>query len=183
MGVICDKASFYEILGRLLTYPTPESSEMARSCAPSAEAHCSGASAALSRFSRMLDTLGQDGREELYVATFDVNAICCLEIGFAMFGEDYKRGQFMAEMKNLYAKHGVSCGTELPDFLPNVLKLVTKLPFGDAAEITNTVTLPALDKMISGFSDPENPYRDLLALTRDVLAKDFAVRSLEASHV
>jgi len=37
--------------------------------------------------------------QEYYIRTFDVNAACYLDIGYVLFGEESKRGQFLLNMK------------------------------------------------------------------------------------
>ena len=38
--------------------------------------------------------------QEYYINTFDVNATCYLDIGYVLFGEESKRGQFLLNMKS-----------------------------------------------------------------------------------
>lgn len=128
------------------------------------------------KFLSGVTSLDQGAWEELYVATFDVQAACCLDIGYVLYGEDYKRGQFMANLKEACRTLRVETGTELPDHLPNILRLLPKLKFGDAADLVNGVVAPAMDKMLSGFEKSENPYRWVIAIVRQVLRKDYQMQ-------
>lgn len=128
------------------------------------------------KFMSAIASLDQGAWEELYVATFDVQAVCCLDIGYVLYGEDYKRGQFMANLKEAYRTLGIEIGLELPDHLPNILRLLPKLKFGDAADLVNGVVAPALDKMSGGFEKSENPYRFLIAIVRQVLRQDYQMQ-------
>ncbi|MDP3432720.1 MAG: hypothetical protein Q8T04_07130, partial [Bacteroidota bacterium] len=65
--------------------------------------------------------------QEYYIRTFDVNAACYLDIGYVLFGEESKRGQFLLNMKSEQLKAENECGTEFADHLPNVLTLLPKL--------------------------------------------------------
>ena len=125
-----------------------------------------------------------DGRlEELYTSTFEVQGICCLNVGYAVFGEDYKRGQYMAEIKVLCRDLGIPCGTELPDHLPNILRLITKLNYGDASDLVELTVHPALEKMLQSFTHPENIYRSLLVGVQALLKQDFPLSQKEVAHV
>lgn len=128
------------------------------------------------KFVSSIALLDQGEWEELYVATFDVQAACCLDIGYVLYGEDYKRGQFMANLKEACRTLHVDIGTELPDHLPNILRLLPKLKFGDGANLVNGVVAPAMDKMLGGFEKSENPYRWIIAIVRQVLRKDYQMQ-------
>ena len=68
---------------------------------------------------------------ELYLRTFDVQAITTLDIGYVLFGEDYKRGALLAGLSAEHKKVSNDCGIELADHLPNVLRLLPKMEAGE----------------------------------------------------
>ena len=112
--------------------------------------------------------------QEYYIRTFDVNAACYLDIGYVLFGEESKRGQFLLNMKNEQLKADNDCGKEFSDHLPNVLTLLPKL--SDASfreELVVSMLLPALRHMLENFRTEENSYRGLLKLLVMVLETDF----------
>jgi nitrate reductase molybdenum cofactor assembly chaperone len=112
--------------------------------------------------------------QEYYIRTFDVNAACYLDIGYVLFGEESKRGQFLLNMKNEQLKAGNDCGTEFPDHLPNVLTLLPKIKDQQfAEELVVTMLLPALKHMVENFRTEVNIYKYLLKILIDVLEKDF----------
>lgn len=169
-----DLADVYALTARLFAYPDGElGGNIEAAFALIGRAHPT-ALGRLKEFVEEMSGMDLKAMEELYVATFDVNAACCLDVGYAIFGEDYKRGQCMAEIKVLQAKYEVDCGSELPDFLPNVLRLLPRMPYGDAAEFVRSLVIPAIDKMIGSFAARKNPYRHLLALAGDVLKRDYS---------
>lgn len=120
-------------------------------------------------------SLSEGEIEENYVRTFDVQAVCCLDVGYGMFGEDYKRGQFMAELKGMYDRVGIDMGCELPDFLPNILKLITKINFSDSEDLVHITVYPAIQKMIEGFGESENYYKTILETVLQILKKDYSI--------
>jgi nitrate reductase molybdenum cofactor assembly chaperone len=93
--------------------------------------------------------------EEVYTRSFDVQAITTLDIGYVLFGDDYKRGRLLVHLNEEHRLAGVDCKTELADHLPNVLRLLALME--DPAlreELVIKIVAPALEKIISEF-DPE----------------------------
>jgi len=112
--------------------------------------------------------------QEYYIRTFDVNAACYLDIGYVLFGEESKRGQFLLNMKSEQLKAKNDCGTEFADHLPNVLTLIPKLEDGlFREELVVAMLLPALRHMLENFRTEENSYKSLLKLLVMVLETNF----------
>ncbi len=124
------------------------------------------------------------GLQEYYIRTFDVNAICYLDIGYVLFGEESKRGQFLLNMKSEQIKANNDCGTEFADHLPNFLTLLPKIEdklFRE--ELVVTMLLPALKHMLENFSKEENNYRYLLQILIEVLEIDFKGSAFEPYQI
>lgn len=91
--------------------------------------------------------------QELFLRSFDVQAITTLDIGFILFGEDYKRGKLLVHLNEEHRKAGNDCETELSDHLPNLLRLLPKVKDEEMQiEIATLLLLPSVEKMISEFS-------------------------------
>ncbi len=114
-------------------------------------------------------------QQEYYLKTFDVQAVCYLEIGYVLFGEDYKRAQLLVNLKNEHKKAEVDCGTELGDHLPNVLTLLSKVSDPEfAEELGFIITSPAVRFMLTKFKGIENNYyKGLLEVLHEFLKRDF----------
>jgi nitrate reductase molybdenum cofactor assembly chaperone len=101
--------------------------------------------------------------EETYAATFDLNPVCCLNVGYQLFGESYKRGAFMAQLNADYRERDFEAGNELPDHLPVILRFLAVL---DDAEhrswLLEEAVLPALAKMAGGFEGTDSVYGALV---------------------
>lgn len=114
--------------------------------------------------------------EELYTTTFDIRGVANLDIGYVLFGEDYKRGEFLVNIKRLQNENQVNTGVELPDHLTNFLKLLTVIETDEKKELVEKVLMPALEKILDHFDGrEENPnfyVFPLLALER-VLAQSY----------
>lgn len=119
-------------------------------------------------------------QQEYYVSTFDVQALCFLDIGYVLYSEDYKRGIFLVNIKKEQMKAANDCGTELPDHLPNILTLLPKMTDTKLAEeLVYSLLIPALKEMISKFRDLNNLYKGLLEILLKIMETDFPVSSFE----
>ncbi|MDP3642075.1 MAG: hypothetical protein Q8S54_02665 [Bacteroidota bacterium] len=122
--------------------------------------------------------------QEYYIRTFDVNATCYLDIGYVLFGEESKRGQFLLNMKSEQLKAANDCGTEFPDHLPNVLTLLPRIEDPTfREELVVTMILPALKHMLANFRTEENIYRYLLKILVELLETDFKDTAFEPYQI
>ncbi len=113
-------------------------------------------------------------QSEYYIKTFDVQALCYLDIGYILFGEDYKRGEFLVNLRSEHKKAANNCGSELADHLPNMLRLLPKIADrGFAGELGYCIMIPALKEMLKNFKVEDNIYRGNLEILLNVLEVDF----------
>jgi nitrate reductase assembly molybdenum cofactor insertion protein NarJ len=115
-----------------------------------------------------------DEQREYYIRTFDVQALCYLDLGYVFFGEDYKRGEFLVNLRNEHIIAGNDCGCELADHLPNMLKLLPKIKdkaFAD--ELAYSIMIPALKEILKNFKDEINVYKSALELLLYIMEHDF----------
>jgi len=90
--------------------------------------------------------------QELYIRSFDVQSVTTLDIGYVLFGDDYKRGELLANLNREHGQTDNDCGSELGDHLPNLLRLISKLDDRDLiVEMMEELIVPALKKMIGEF--------------------------------
>ncbi len=91
--------------------------------------------------------------QELFTRSFDVQAVTTLDIGYVLFGDDYKRGEMLANLNREHLEAGIDCGTELADYLPNLLRLLAALEDEDLiSDLVNAILAPALREMIGEFN-------------------------------
>jgi len=166
----------YESLSEVLLYPEEDFVNRVDQCCQVLEQTYANELAHLVPFRDAVHGAALEKWQERYIQTFDVQAVCCLDVGYSLFGEDYKRGQFMAELKTLQNKHQVDCGVEMPDFLPNILKLLTKIDYDTASQLCTVIVIPGLEKMQKSFSENENPYQKPIQVILNILNKDFLVK-------
>jgi nitrate reductase delta subunit len=117
-----------------------------------------------------IEPLSLSEREELYARTFDLNPACALEIGYHLFGENYKRGVFLANLRETEEPFDLGQRHQLPDYLPVLLRLLTRL---DDQELRTALIaeclVPGLERMLKAIAEGENPYRHLLAAVETLL--------------
>ncbi|MBI4911903.1 MAG: molecular chaperone TorD family protein [Acidobacteria bacterium] len=140
-------------LAALLRYPGPRTAAMAAGLADAAMETAHPCQEHLEAFALSAATLELPELQEHYTRSFDLNPECSLEIGWHLFGESYKRGQFLAMMRFHLREHGIEPGAHLPDHLPALLELVMKLESQDAMDLVDDCILPALEKVLPALKD------------------------------
>lgn len=160
----------YEVLAALLDYPDSGypgrvrvASEIVARHNPAAAAAIEALAAGLPRGRDALDEHQLDELQELYTRTFDVQAATTLGIGYVLFGDDYKRGELLVHLNREMRAAGVDCGSELPDHLPTILRLLARWDDAELArELVAEIVRPALERMLAEFEEQRAAERDRL---------------------
>jgi nitrate reductase assembly molybdenum cofactor insertion protein NarJ len=142
----------YLSIADIFRYPEADSPSKVETCQKLVDTEYPEAGKVLQPFTEHFLSLDEDGREELFTKTFDVQPICYLDLGYVIFGEDYKRGSFLLHMKEEQKRIGRDCSPELPDNLYHVLHLLTihtEKEFVD--ELVAKILVPGVKKMIQEF--------------------------------
>jgi nitrate reductase molybdenum cofactor assembly chaperone len=136
----------------LLEYPRPDLdvAATARECRALIAEESPEAVEMLDAFITFAERTPRDTIEEIFSATFDLNASCHPFVGYHLFGESYPRSLFMVELKERFRTEGFDHGTELPDHLGVLLRFVSTCSDEDMRdEITRDAILPTLGPMTS----------------------------------
>lgn len=147
------RLSHYHALADLFAYPDAEFPLGAKAAKRAIDDQYPTAAESVERFLELLPASDVVAMQELYIRSFDVQAMTTLDIGYVLFGDDYKRGELLANLNREHLEADNECGNELADHLPNLLRLLPKLQ--DEAlveELAESVLAPALKTMISEFS-------------------------------
>lgn len=144
----------------LLRYPDETTPKLAAALADAAMDTGHPCQEHLEAFALVARTSDWKDLQEAYARVFDLNPESSLEIGWQLFGETYKRGQFLAMMRFHLREHGIDPGSNLPDHLPALLELTMKLESQDALDLVDDCILPALEKIIPAVK--EGPYLHVL---------------------
>ncbi len=158
----------------LLTYPAEDYLPRARQAQTELATVAPEAGPQSVRFFSAVQGLSTEELQELYTRTFDLNPACVLEIGWQLYGDEYKRGEFLVKMQQLLAEHGAPASNELPDHLPRVLGLLPRLEREEAARLVGEFVSPALEKMLAGLQGKGNPYAEVLAAVHTSVAACYA---------
>lgn len=120
------RTAIYDALAALFVHPGPSfQADLARAITL-VEGDYPKAAEALREFERRLPKGDALVLEELFTRTFDVQPITSLDIGYTLFGEDYKRGAMLANLSREHTVAKNDCGAELADNLANVLRLLPR---------------------------------------------------------
>lgn len=144
----------------LLRYPDADTAGVAGAVADAAMRSAHPCQEHLEAFALVTRTSDLKEMQEAYARVFDMNPDCTLEIGWHLFGETYKRGQFLAMMRHHLREAGIDPGSNLPDHLPALLDLTMKLESQDAMDLVDDCILPALEKLLPALK--ESPYVHVL---------------------
>src|SRR5690606_20722080 len=140
-----------EAFSHLLSYPGQDYKSWLELCL--AEFDDTSIRETLGAFVEVVRTEPLTTLEERFVATFEMTTKRPLEIGWHLYGEQYKRGEFLVKMRNMLREHQVEESQELPDHLSHCLKLLPKMEDDDACAFLAHYLLPALERLLRGFQD------------------------------
>lgn len=96
--------------------------------------------------------------QEIYINAFDLRPDCTPNLGYHLFGDDGRRGLFLAELKGRMEAAGLDLGSELPDFLSLVLRYIDRVE-ADRAPLIEDCMLPALARVAESLDATDNPYQ------------------------
>ncbi|MBZ0167148.1 MAG: hypothetical protein K8I00_10110 [Candidatus Omnitrophica bacterium] len=153
----------YELLAQLFEYPDTSSSGNDPEILLFVRKHYPDAGDQLDLFYSYLPVDSLNEKQELFTRTFDIQAITTLGVGYVLFGDDYKRGELLANLNREHKQANNNCGCELSDHLPNVLRLLPKCKDAELIEeLVSQIIAPALSKMISEFCSPRREKKNAL---------------------
>ena len=145
------KSRVLELFAELLEYPRPGLTSKVHELRKLVGSESPEAAAVLAKFAAFVERIPYDTLEEVFTATFDLNATCHPYVGFHIFGEDYRRSVFLLELKSKYREYGFDTGIELPDHISMMLRFMAICTDEEAVtEIARGALLPTLEPMMLG---------------------------------
>ena len=154
----------YDLLAGIVEYPTPLIAERAGECAARLAALGGQGAHSMARFHAFVTRTPIPALEEIYTATFDLRPVCYPYVGYQLFGDTYKRGEFLAQLNARYREQGFTVSGELPDHLGVILRYLARTRDQDLIEEGLAPTLKRMFDQLAG-----NPYRDALRAALDVV--------------
>ena len=150
-----DSLQHYSLLADLFQYPVDGFSDRVNRVQALLDQHYPEAGITLQPFTDYAAQASEIELEELFTRSFDVQAITTLDLGYVLFGDDYKRGALLVNLNREHKEVDNPCHNELADHLPNVLRLLPLLQDAELRdEMVEKIIAPALKKMIGEF-DPK----------------------------
>ncbi len=160
-GTIADCLDYF---AELLFYPSERTVSCSQDVSAILAQVCSDCLLDFDHFRNYVENTPLPVMEELYASTFDLQPSCYPYVGYHLFGESYKRGAFLAGLRQEYRNVGFSEGEELPDNLCVVLRFLSRFPSNSISEELTTVCLiPSVQSLAKSLEGYENPYRWLLS--------------------
>lgn len=112
-----------------------------------------------------VSTTHQTQLEEEFTSTFDLSPSCNPEVGWHIWGEDYNRGAFMADLRDEFERYGIEEQGELPDHLIHMLPLVAAMEPEEAEQMARRQILPALAAMHEQLKRSNSEFASLIEAT------------------
>lgn len=197
----------YNVLADLFRYPTLGYKEHVVECSEMLQEKYPELHEGFLPFINVINNLSIIDVEELFGMTFHIQAVCYLDLGYVLYAEDYKRGEFLVQMKNEQERVNNDLGVELADNLPNALSLLPLLEDSTfREELAIRMYTPALESMIKEFDTSrlalkakvrkrkqkvlikedlknKNAYQFAIQTVLNVLRKDFKTEEFQDQQV
>lgn len=117
-----------------------------------------------------LEREGKDSSEERYTRLFDLSPVCTLHVGYHLFGDAYGRGELLAGLVGELRNAKVPMGEEIPDFLPTLLRLVSRIENEEDRQVfLEQVLLPGLAKMEESLGEAKDPWSEIIRALPELL--------------
>ncbi|MBI3950379.1 MAG: nitrate reductase [Acidobacteria bacterium] len=149
----------YKVLADALQYPTPGTIELLR--AGLEQMPAGAVKKAFSEFVERVQALSLTEWEELHTRTLDLGPIVAPYVGWQIWGENYKRGEFMAQLNQALMESDIHPEGELPDHLIPIFRYLdaNPEPLPELVEVLE----PAVRAMRKALhkAEPDNPYSHL----------------------
>jgi nitrate reductase molybdenum cofactor assembly chaperone NarJ/NarW len=153
----------YGLFADILDYPERSIAKSLGDCIgeltpaiPEAHAHLKGFQNSIADKS-----LGQ--LQEVYTNAFDLRPDCTPNLGYHLFGDDGRRGLFLAELKGRMESRGIRLGVELPDHIALLLRYLDAADEEERLPVIEDCLLPAVARMVEVLKPSGNPYEHALS--------------------
>lgn len=152
----------YALLADILDYPERSIAKSLGDCIGELTPAIPDALAQLMDFQNAIADKSLGQLQEAYTNAFDLRPDCTPNLGYHLFGDDGRRGLFLAELKGRMESCGMRPGVELPDHIALLLRYL------DVAEeerlpVIEDCLLPAVARMVEVLKPSGNPYEHALS--------------------
>ncbi len=155
--------TIFELFAQILDYPDQRPDCAVEECISALGPEDGDVAALLGRFRTSQTSMDIGQLQELYTGTFDMLPDCSLNLGYQLFGDDWRRSTFLADLAGRYRAYGVPAGKELPDHLGLILRYLAKRgDESERAQLSGECLVPALARLLKEIRKRDNPYEAAL---------------------
>jgi len=143
----------YNTIADLFEYPEEDFTEKVNSVQNLLNVYYPEAANELKLFTEYAASVNLNEKQEIYTRTFDVQAITTMDLGYILFGDDYKRGELLSNLSREHVNTGNELNNQLGDHISNLLRLLPRLEDDELInELVKQIIHPALTKIIEDFN-------------------------------
>ena len=109
-------------------------------------------------FLTKIESLSLSEQEELFTRTLDLSPLAAPYVGYQIWGEGYKRGEFMAQLNHEMKVNQIDLEGELPDHLRPILQYlsISSSPLPELIEVLET-SIKSMRNSLKK-TEKDNPY-------------------------
>ena len=116
----------------------------------------------LEAFAAAVSGLTPGQLQEAYTAAFDMQPEMTLNTGYHIFGDDYARSLFLAQLAEIYRAQGFGAGSELPDHACLLLRFLDRGGGPACDGLAEEGLAPALARVAERLEAARHPYGHLV---------------------
>ena len=173
--------AIYSLFAEILDYPERSIAKSLDDCAAELAVQAPDAHLEMVEFCTAVSEMNLSQLQEVYTNAFDLRPECTPNLGYHIFGDDGRRGLFLARLKERMEACHIQLGVELPDHIALILRYLD-LAEDDRPPVIEDCLLPAVSRMVEVLDHSGNPYEHVLRALLSLLRRQhdaFAVSSLE----
>ena len=153
--------ALYSLFADILDYPEHPIAQAVDNCVAQLAVECPEACAHMVAFQAAISGMSPGQLQESYINAFDLRPDCTPNLGYHLFGDDGRRGLFLAELKGRMESSGIALGPELPDHI-TLLLLYIQRDDKECRVVIEDCMLPAVSRMAGILDSSENSYKHAL---------------------
>jgi nitrate reductase delta subunit len=180
-GTRAVRMAIYLDFAILLDYPRQPILNSVNACVAELALDYPDAFPEIAAFQQAVATRTPGELQELYINAFDLRPDCTPNLGYHLFGDDGRRGLFLAELKGRMEANCIALGSELPDHISLVLRYIHQVE-SERDVVIQDCLLPAVSRMAEALNPTDNAYKHVLGALLSILHRqhDASATQVEA---
>jgi nitrate reductase molybdenum cofactor assembly chaperone NarJ/NarW len=173
----------YGLFADILDYPDRSIAKSLIDCIAELAPANPEAFAQLNNFQKAIAEKSLGQLQEVYTNAFDLRPDCTPNLGYHLFGDDGRRGLFLAELKGRMESRGIRLGVELPDHIALLLRYVNVADEEERLPVIEDCLLPAVARMVEVLKPTGNPYEHTLSALLSLIRHQHEELTMSAETV